>query len=128
MFCFGCISTVLDILCFLILWFILGFNTVEKATLFQTGWFAFGIVSQTFIIQMIRTDKKPFIESKASKQLLISSFVITLITSLIVFTNISNIFDLTKLPPVYILWIIALLIIYAIAIQICKRFNRQVDM
>ena len=128
MFSFGSISTVLDILCFLILWFILGFNTVEKATLFQTGWFAFGIVSQTFIIQMIRTDKKPFIESKASKQLLISSFVITLITSLIVFTNISNIFDLTKLPPVYILWIIALLIIYAIAIQICKRFNRQVDM
>lgn len=128
MFSFGSISTVLDILCFLILWFILGFNTVEKATLFQTGWFAFGIVSQTFIIQMIRTDKKPFIESKASKQLLISSLVITLITSLIVFTNISNIFDLTKLPPVYILWIIALLIIYAIAIQICKRFNRQVDM
>ena len=34
--------------------------------------FAFGILSQTMIIHMIRTSKIPFVESKSSKELLIS--------------------------------------------------------
>ena len=121
MFAFGAISTLLDILCFAILWFILGYNTVEKATFFQTGWFTFAIISQTLIIHMIRTDKTPFIKSKSSKELLISTFVITIITLLITFTDISTIFDLKRLPYGYMLWVVLLLIIYAVIIQIYKK-------
>ena len=122
MFVFGSISTVLDIMCFAVLWFGFEFNTVEKATLFQTGWFAFGIISQTLIIHMIRTHKMPFIESKSSKQLVISTFTITLITILITFTNIAVIFDLRRLPITYLLWIVTLLMIYALFIQTYKKF------
>ena len=111
MFVFGSISTLLDIACFAVLWFGFKFNTVEKAALFQTGWFAFGIISQTLIIHMIRTHKVPFLESKSSKQLVISTFTITLITILITFTNIAVIFDFRRLPITYLLWIIALLMI-----------------
>ena len=42
--------------------------------------FAFGILSQTLIIYMITTSKTPFIESKSSKQLVISTFTIVIIT------------------------------------------------
>lgn len=122
MFVFGSISTILDIMCFIILWFGFKFNTVEKAVLFQTGWFAFGIVSQTLIIHMIRTHKLPFIESKSSKQLLISTFTITLLTILITFTNIAVIFDFKKLPITYLFWILVLLIIYALVIQAYKKY------
>ena len=125
MFRFGLISTILDMLCFAVLWFILEFNTQEKAILFQTGWFAFGIISQTLIIHMIRTDKKPFIESKSSKQLLISTFAITILTIIISFTDLANIFDLHKLPYIYFKWIIVLLIIYILFIQIYKNKNNQ---
>ncbi len=121
MFVFGTISTILDIICFLVLWFVFGFNTLEKAVLFQTGWFAFGIISQTLIIHMIRTHKIPFIQSKSSKQLIISTFTITLITLLITFTNIATIFDLRKLPYEYILWMLIMLCIYALCIQIYKK-------
>lgn len=121
MFAFGIISTILDIICFIILWFVLKFNTVEKAMLFQTGWFAFGIISQTLIIHMIRTHKTPFIKSKSSKQLLLSTFSITIITLLITFTDISTIFDLRKLPYEYMLWILALLLVYIILIQLYKK-------
>lgn len=121
MFAFGAISTILDIICFAVLWFVLKFNTVEKAMLFQTGWFAFGIISQTLIIHMIRTHKTPFIKSKSSKQLLISTFTITAITLLITFTNVATIFDLRKLPYVYMLWIVGLLCIYILFIQIYKK-------
>ena len=121
MFAFGIISTVLDIICFLVLWFVLKFNTVEKAAMFQTGWFAFGIISQTMIIHLIRTNKIPFIQSKSSKQLLISTFLITIITILITFTDIATIFDFIKLPIVYLGWILILLCIYALFIQIYKK-------
>lgn len=121
MFAFGIISSVLDIMCFAVLWFVLKYNTVEKAALFQTGWFAFGIISQTLIIHMIRTHKMPFVTSKSSKQLLLSTFIITIITLLITFTDIATIFDLKRLPLEYIIWILVLLAIYAIFIQGYKK-------
>ena len=121
MFAFGTISTVLDILCFVVLWFILKFNTIEKAALFQTAWFAFGILSQTLIIHMIRTNKVPFIHSKSSKQLLISTFSIVIITLIITFTSIATVFDLSKLPYIYLMWIAILLGIYVLFIQIYKK-------
>ena len=127
MFVFGTISTVLDILCFLVLWFVLKFDSVEKATLFQTGWFAFGIISQTLIIHMFRTHKTPFIKSKSSKHLLVSTFAITIITLIITFTNIATVFDLSKLPAIYLLWIFVLLFIYALLIQIFKRIYMRVN-
>ena len=121
MFNFGLISTVLDVLCFLILWYVFRYNTAEQAVMFQSGWFVFGILSQTLIIHMIRTNKVPFIQSKSSKQLLISTFAVVFITLVISFTNISIIFDLSKLPYLYLLWIMALMIIYALFIQIYKK-------
>ena len=121
MFAFGTISTILDMACFAILWFVLKFNNIEKANLFQTGWFAFGIISQTLIIHMIRTNKAPFITSKSSKELLISTFSIVAVTIIITFTDISTIFDLQKLPYIYMLWIIILLFMYIFIIQIYKK-------
>ena len=115
------ISTVLDIICFLVLYFVLKFNTVEKAVFFQTGWFAFGIISQTLIIHMIRTHKIPFIQSKSSQQLLFSTFLIVILTIIITFTNFAFIFDLTILPIYYIFWIIGMLAIYGFIIQIYKK-------
>ncbi len=123
MFQFGLISTFLDVICFLVLWNVFKFNSVEKATLFQTGWFAFGIISQTLIIHMIRTDKIPFIESKSSKELIISTFTIVAVTLIICFTNISIVFDLCKLPIQYLVWIFLLLLLYIFAIQVYKKLS-----
>jgi Mg2+-importing ATPase len=121
MFAFGMISSILDIMCFAVLWYVMKFNTQEKAVLFQTGWFAFGIISQTLIIHMIRTHKIPFIESKSSKQLLISTFTVVAITLIITFTSVSTAFDLSKLPIIYMGWILILLLLYGIFIQIFKK-------
>ena len=121
MFNFGLISTVLDVLCFIVLWFVLGYNTVEKAVMFQSGWFVFGILSQTLIIHLIRTSKIPFFESKSSKQLLISTFAVVIITLIISFSNIAVIFDLSKLPYLYLVWILILMLIYVLFIQIYKK-------
>ena len=96
-------------------------NTVEKAIMFQSGWFVFGILSQTLIIHLIRTSKIPFVESKSSKQLLISTFTIVIVTLIIAFTNIAIIFDLHRLPYTYLIWIVLLMLVYILSIQIYKK-------
>ena len=121
MMVFGLISTILDLLCFAVLWFVFGYNTPEKAIMFQSGWFMFGILSQTLIIHLIRTDKIPFVQSRSSKQLLISTFTIVLITLIISFTNIAVIFDLHQMPLTYLGWILILMSIYVLLIQIYKK-------
>ena len=121
MFVFGTLSTILDVICFAVLRYVFKFNTPEKAVLFQTGWFAFGIISQTLIIHMIRTHRVPFIKSRSSKELLISTLVITAVTLLITFTNIAQVFDLSKLPYMYMAWILGLMVLYIIFIQIYKK-------
>ena len=125
MFIFGTISTIFDLLCFLALWFIMKFNTIEKSTLFQTGWFAYGIISQTVIIHLMRTSKIPFIQSKPSKQLIISTMSIIILTLIICFTNIAIIFDLQRLPIEYGIVIVILMVLYAIAIQNYKKIQNM---
>ena len=122
MLSFGLLSTVLDILCFLVLWYVFKFNTIELAAYFQCGWFMFGIISQTFVIHTIRTSKIPFIQATASKQLNISTIVIILATMIIGFTDISGIFDLKPMPYLYLAWIFILIFIYLIMAQIMKKF------
>jgi Mg2+-importing ATPase len=50
----GPISSVFDLATFVLLWWILGANTVEKQALFQSGWFVEGLLSQTLIVYTIR--------------------------------------------------------------------------
>ena len=122
MISFGLLSTVLDILCFLVLWYVFKFNTIEQAAYFQCGWFMFGIISQTFVIHTIRTSKIPFIQATASKQLNISTIVIILATIIIGFTGIAEIFDLKPMPYLYLVWIFILIFVYLIMAQIMKKF------
>ena len=97
---FGPISSAFDILTFLFLYFILcpsvcGGVTFEGLsdpamiaryiTVFQTGWFLESMWSQILILQMLRTAKIPFIQSRPSK-----SVVIITALGVVVFSGIYN--------------------------------------
>ena len=117
---FGLLSTVLDVLCFLVLWFVMGYNNPEMAGYFQCGWFMFGVISQTMVIHTIRTPKLPFIGDRASIQLTISTVAVIAITLLIGFTGLSTIFSLPTMPLIYMAWLAALMVVYMIFAQIMK--------
>lgn len=121
MFIFGPISTIFDVCCFMVLWHVMGYKDIGAALYFQTGWFVFGILSQTLIIHTIRTDKIPFVTSKSSRQLLISTFLVVIASILMSFTDIANIFNLVKLPISYFKWIVILLLAYVLVIEIFKK-------
>ena len=119
---FGLLSTVLDVLCFLVLWFVFGFNNTnpEAAGYFQCGWFMFGVISQTMVIHTIRTPKFPFVNDRASVQLTISTVAVIAVTLLIGFTGISTLFSLPTMPISYMLWLAILMVVYMIFAQILK--------
>ncbi len=126
MVCFGLLSTVIDILCFIILWFVFGYNSVEYEEYFQCGWFMLGIISQTFIIHILRTHKIPFIQATASRQLNLSTISIVCITVLIGFTPVASVFHLAQMPIRYALWLVIMMIVYLVLAQIMKKIYRHV--
>src|SRR4030095_1253670 len=62
---FGPISSVFDITTYLVMWFVFAANVPSKQTLFQSGWFVEGLLTQTLIVHMVRTPEVPFLQSRA---------------------------------------------------------------
>ena len=122
---FGLLSTLLDILCFLVLWFVFKFNEPSKAGFFQCGWFMFGVITQTIVIHTIRTPKIPFIQDNASKQLYLSTALVVLVTLLIGFTPIAGLFTLEVMVPAFGAWMALLMVVYMVLAQIMMRFYEK---
>lgn len=118
----GPLSSIFDILCFAVMFYIIKANTADMAPLFQAGWFVFGTVSQILVIYMIRTSKIPFIQSRASTPLVISTVLTMVVAVTIAFTGLATMFDMHTLPLIYIPWLVILLIGYCLSTQIIKKF------
>ena len=58
------------------MWFVFHANTPEHQTLFQSGWFVVGLLSQTLIVHMIRTRRIPFIQSRAAWPLIVMTGIV----------------------------------------------------
>ena len=103
----GITASVVDLIAFAIFWFVLGFNSVSDQYSFQTAWFIEGVISQTMIVHFIRTEKIPFIQSTASKWLLLST-TLSIIASMIVPVILKGIpeFHFTTLPFEFYMYLI----------------------
>ncbi len=117
----GPLSSVFDLLCFAVLWRVVGANKMELAPLFQCGWFVFGTVSQVLIIQMIRTAKIPFLQSKPSFPLFFSTFAVAAVVLVVGFTDLSIGLDMLPLPVSFIPWLALILSGYGLSAQLIKK-------
>lgn len=119
--CIGPVSSIFDIMTYLVMWFVFGANTIANQSLFQTGWFVVGLVSQTLVVHMVRTRKVPFIQSIASVPVLLTSLGAILLGIVIVLTPIRSVFEFTALPTAYWGWFVAIIVLYLIAVEFAKR-------
>lgn len=117
----GPASSVFDMVCFAVLWWIIKANTAELAPLFQGGWFVFGTASQILVIHMIRTSKIPFLQSRGSPLLLVSTLVVALVALTIGFTGFAHGIDMQPLPILFVPWLIAILAAYLLGVQFIKK-------
>jgi Mg2+-importing ATPase len=115
----GPVSSIFDYATFgLMLWI---FDAGSNPALFQTGWFVESLLSQTLVIHILRTTKIPFIESRASLALVMTTFTISLCALLLPSSYIGPALGLTPLPWLYWPLIFIVLAAYAILGQLIKR-------
>ena len=117
----GPLSSVFDLLCFAVMWWAIGANTIELSPLFQCGWFVFGTVSQVLVIHMIRTAKIPFLQSRPSAALLVSTLTVTIAAMVVAFSPLAVGIDMMPLPVSFIPWLILILIGYFLSTQFIKK-------
>ncbi len=119
---FGPISSVFDITTFAVMWWVFGAQTVAQQSLFQSGWFVVGLLTQTLIVHMIRTPRLPFIQSRAPWPLMVMTVVIVVIGLWLPVGPLADYFKLHALPPTYYVWLAGILASYALLTTFMKRY------
>lgn len=118
----GPISSIFDYATFALMWFVFKANSPAHQSLFQSGWFIEGLLSQTLIVHMIRTRKIPFIQSWAATPVVALTSIIMLIGIGIPFSPLAHILNLQALPLSYFPWLLAILITYCLLTQFIKNW------
>ena len=119
---FGPISSLFDLSTFAVLWWVFGANSVATQSLFQSGWFVVGLLTQTLIVHMIRTPKLPFVESRAALPLLLTSLAIMAVGLWLPQGPLAAYFKLQALPLAYFPWLLGILLGYGLLTSVMKRF------
>jgi Mg2+-importing ATPase len=85
-------------MCFMLLYV---FHCWGNARLFETGWFVESLMTQTLIIHVIRTNKVPFIQSRASWPLIATSVLIMAFGAWLPFSPMASSLGLVAIPGLY---------------------------
>ena len=115
----GPLSSSFDMIVFASIWFLFG---IRDSATFQTIWFSYGIVSNLVGMHIIRTSKKPFIQSNASSIVYISSIVLSIIAIIVPYTFVGHFIGLVSIPSKYLSIIIGVPILYCFVALFAKKF------
>lgn len=116
----GPISSIFDYATFFLMYRFFKANSPAHQSLFQSGWFIEGLLSQTLIVHMIRTKKIPFIQSWATAPVLALTTAIMAIGIYIPFSPFAAGLKLQPLPMGYFPWLIGILVLYCMLTQLVK--------
>jgi Mg2+-importing ATPase len=116
----GPISSIFDYATFFIMLYV--FKSWVNPDLFHTGWFVESLFTQTLIIHVIRTNKVPFIQSRASNALIFTSLAIVAVGAWLPYSPLAGALGLVALPPLYWLLLLVMLICYVLLTQVIKTW------
>jgi P-type Mg2+ transporter len=136
----GPISSIFDYTTYAVMWFVFKCSNVVvtpelvarygadaihhtyAARLFHTGWFVESLMTQTLIIHVIRTNLVPFIQSRASWQLTMTTLLIMAIGCYLPSSPLAGALGFVPLPPLYWLILLATLVCYVGLTQLVKTW------
>jgi len=114
----GPISSIFDYTTFFIMLYV--FHAWNNPALFHTGWFVESLFTQTLIIHVIRTNKIPFIESRASWPLITTSLAIITFGAWLTISPLATTLGFVPLPPLYWGLLAVMLTCYMALTQVVK--------
>jgi P-type Mg2+ transporter len=126
MFIFGPISSFYDFMTYFVMFAL--YSHLPGA--FQTGWFMESLATQTLVIHIIRTRQIPFIQSKPSLPLLLSTIAVVILGWIIPATKIGSFFGFSPLPLGVIATLAAIVLAYLLTVETGKRlfFKKYFDL
>ncbi|MEN6410622.1 MAG: magnesium-translocating P-type ATPase, partial [Anaerolineaceae bacterium] len=116
----GPISSIFDYLTFFIMLYV--FKCWNNPELFHTGWFVESLFTQTLIIHVIRTNKIPFVQSRASRPLLLTSLAVVAFGAALPFSPLAKTLGFVPLPPLYWLFLLGMMVAYVLLTQVVKMW------
>ena len=116
----GPTSSVFDITTFAVMWYVFAANSVEMQGLFQSGWFIEGLLSQTLVVHMLRTQKIPFFQSTAALPVILMTGLVMVLGIYIPFSPLGTLVGLQPLPWAYFPWLVGTLLSYCVFAQVMK--------
>ncbi|HKW31353.1 MAG TPA: magnesium-translocating P-type ATPase [Verrucomicrobiae bacterium] len=144
MFFIGPISSIFDYTTFLVMWFFFkctnavaqtqmtpervarfkdeAINHTHAAQLFHTGWFVESLITQTLIIHVIRTNLIPFIQSRSSWQLSMTTILIMLVGAVLPYSPLAAPLGFVPLPWQFWPFLLITLLCYVGLTQIIKTW------
>jgi len=117
MFVFGIHSSFFDLMTFYVLYKLLD----VQASIFQTAWFLESILTELFILFIIRT-YKPFLKSIPGKHLIWLSVLSLILTVVSIYAPYGTLIDLVRLPIKVIGSLMAIIIVYVITADVLKQY------
>jgi Mg2+-importing ATPase len=139
----GPISSIFDYTTYALMWFVFkcndlglvpppdlaaryaGVTDAEKtyaAALFHTGWFVESLMTQTLIIHVIRTNLIPFVQSRASWQLTMTTLLIMAVGAYLPYSPLASALGFVPLPPLFWLLLLVTLLCYVGLTQVIKMW------
>lgn len=118
---FGPISSLFDIITFAVMWWVFDASSVARQTLFQSGWFVVGLLTQTLVVHMVRTPRLPFVHSRAAAPLVGMTLAIMAVGLWLPVGPLAGYFRLQALPAAYYGWLAVILLGYCTLTTLMKR-------
>ncbi|MGA2138271.1 MAG: magnesium-translocating P-type ATPase [Verrucomicrobiia bacterium] len=120
--CIGPISSIFDYTTYFMMLYVFKCWDPFRAPLFQTGWFVESLMTQTLIIHVIRTNKIPFLQSRASWPLTATTVIIMCFGMWLPFSPMATTLGFVRLPPLYWPLLALTLVSYMGLTQIIKAW------
>jgi Mg2+-importing ATPase len=119
-FFIGPISSIFDYTTFFVMLWVFKCWDPSRAPVFQTAWFVESLMTQTLIIHVIRTNKIPFLQSRASLPLTITTLSIMILGAWLPYSPLASSLGLAHLPGLYWPILMVTLICYVGLTQLTK--------
>ena len=114
----GPVSSLFDYLTFAVLiWF---FGALGNQSLFHTGWFVESLLTQTLVIHVLRSNKLPFIGSRASLPVTLTTLAVMAFGAWLPFSPFAGALGFVPLPPGFWLLLVGILVAYVALAQVVK--------
>lgn len=124
MIAFGLVSSVFDYVTFGVLLLVLKASEAQ----FQTGWFIESLMTELFIVMVIRTHRSMF-KSRPGRMLTIATLVVSGGAVLLPYTALGVVFGLVPLPWLFMVTLLGITALYLLTSEMIKRvmFARLVE-